>query len=74
MILADIINNLLPLWIVLIVLVIGVVVFLLRKYVPGLGNHDEEVDEDKRVEEEVNRMIVNPSEKQDETTKDDEQK
>lgn len=48
------------LYIILIVLVIGVVVFLLRKYIPGLKD-DEVKDEAQQVEEEVNRMIVNPS-------------
>ena len=50
--------NLLPLWIILGVVAIGVIVFLLRKYVPGLGFDNEPVDEFKQAEEEVNRFIV----------------
>ena len=51
-------DNLWPLWIVLGVVAIGVIVFLLRKFVPGLGIENEPIDEAKQAEEEVNRYIV----------------
>lgn len=50
------------LYIVLIAILIGVIVFLLRQFIPGLKNDDEIKDEAIQVEEEVNRMIVNPEE------------
>lgn len=50
------------LYIVLIAILIGVIVFLLRQFIPGLKNDDEVKDEAIQVEEEVNRMIVNPEE------------
>ncbi len=62
------------LYIVLIAIAIGGVVFLMRKYVPGLKSEEENVDEARQVEEEVNRMIVNPQvEKQEEKDKDEEE-
>ncbi len=51
-------DGLWPLYIVIGIAVIGIIVFLLRKYVPGLGNSNEVVDEKQAAEEEVNRYIV----------------
>ena len=50
--------QLLPLWIALGIGAIALVVFLLRKFIPGLGFDNEPVDEKKQAEEEVNRYIV----------------
>lgn len=60
------------LYIVLVAIAIGVVVFLMRKYVPGLKSKDENIDEARQVEEEVNRMIVNPQ-AQEQEEKDEEE-
>lgn len=69
MFLAD--SEYLMLWIVLGILAIALLVFLLRKFVPGLGFEEEEVDEKKQIEEEVNRYIVTEEIKE-ETKKDEE--
>ena len=50
--------QLLPLWIALGIGAIALVVFLLRKFIPGLGFDNEPVDEKQQAEEEVNRYIV----------------
>ena len=67
--------QLIPLWIALGIGVIALVVFLLRKFIPGLGFDNEPVDEKKQLEEEVNRYIVTEEIKEvvEETKKDDEE-
>lgn len=51
-------SELLPVFIVIGIAVIALAVFLLRKFIPGLGFENEEIDEKKMAEEEVNRYIV----------------
>ena len=68
--------QLLPLWIALGIGAIALLVFLLRKFIPGLGFDNEPVDEKKQAEEEVNRYIVTEEIKEpkvEETKKDDEE-
>ena len=68
--------QLLPLWIALGIGAIALVVFLLRKFIPGLGFDNEPVDEKQQAEEEVNRYIVTEEIKEpkvEETKKDDEE-
>ena len=67
--------QLLPLWIALGIGAIALLVFLLRKFIPGLGFDNEPVDEKKQLEEEVNRYIVTEEIKEvvEEPKKDDEE-
>ena len=65
-------SEFLIIWIVLGIGLIALVVFFLRKYIPGLGFEEEEVDEKKRIEEEVNRYIVTEETKE-ETKKNEEE-
>ena len=65
-------SEFLIIWIVLGIGLIALVVFLLRKYIPGLGFEEEEVDEKKRIEEEVNWYIVTEEIKE-ETKKNEEE-
>ncbi len=60
-------------YIIIIVLIIGAVVFLLRKFIPGLKD-EEEKDEARQVEEEVNRMIVNPEPEKENKEEDEDEK
>ncbi len=64
-------DQLWPLWIILGAIGIGVIVFLLRKFIPGLSTPSEPIDEKKQAEEDVNRVIMsdptpNEEEKEDE--------
>ncbi len=65
-------TELIPLWIGLGIGAIALLVFLLRKFIPGLGFDNEPVDEKQQAEEEVNRYIVTEEIKNDEVKKDEE--
>lgn len=66
-------SELWPLWIVLIFIAIGVVVFLLRKFVPGLSTPNEPIDEKKQAEEDVNRVIMSDPVKEEKKEEDEEE-
>ena len=68
-------SELWPLWIVILAIAIGLVVFLLRKFIPGLSTPNEPIDEKKQAEEDVNRVIMTDpvvEEKKDEEEEDEE--
>ncbi len=60
-----------PLWIILLAAAIGLTVFLLRKFVPGLATPNEPIDEKKQAEEDVNRVIMQDTESVSEKEKKD---
>ena len=51
-------------WVLLGALALGLIVFLLRKFIPGLKGEDVEEDEQKVAEDNVKRKIVEYKEEQ----------